>query len=188
MQVPAQTGTKQQILAVALELFTNQGYADTSLRQIAERVGVSKAALYYHFPSKGDILLGLHARLHALIDGPLATLGEPPISAEHFEEFLDVAIDTIQENELLFRLHRENQAALMALHDNETHGQAHIDMQDRLRAIFTDGTLADEERVRRMAASMVALFLPMAAREFYPGEDLVQNLRVLIKRILETPL
>lgn len=49
-------GTRARIQAVALELFTDQGYEKTSLREIAERLGVTKAALYYHFKSKDDIV------------------------------------------------------------------------------------------------------------------------------------
>jgi AcrR family transcriptional regulator len=48
--------TRSRIQAVALELFTEQGYEKTSLREIAERLGVTKAALYYHFKSKDDIV------------------------------------------------------------------------------------------------------------------------------------
>ncbi|MEV7331333.1 TetR/AcrR family transcriptional regulator [Micromonospora sp. NPDC093244] len=49
-------GTRERIKAVALELFTEQGYEKTSLREIAERLNVTKAALYYHFKSKDDIV------------------------------------------------------------------------------------------------------------------------------------
>ncbi|GAB3157267.1 TetR family transcriptional regulator [Micromonospora sonneratiae] len=49
-------GTRSRIQAVALELFTEQGYEKTSLREIAERLGVTKAALYYHFKSKDEIV------------------------------------------------------------------------------------------------------------------------------------
>src|SRR5215469_16465337 len=48
-------GTRERIQAIALELFAEQGYEKTSLREIAERLGVTKAALYYHFKSKEDI-------------------------------------------------------------------------------------------------------------------------------------
>jgi AcrR family transcriptional regulator len=41
---------------VALELFAERGYEKTSLREIAGRLGVTKAALYYHFKSKEDIV------------------------------------------------------------------------------------------------------------------------------------
>ena len=48
--------TRAQAQKVALELFAEQGYEKTSLREIAERLGVTKAALYYHFKSKEDIV------------------------------------------------------------------------------------------------------------------------------------
>ena len=60
----APTDTRERILDVALDLFTEQGFDGTSLRQIAEQLGVTKAALYYHFESKDDILMALHLRLH----------------------------------------------------------------------------------------------------------------------------
>lgn len=48
--------TKEQILAVSLDLFSISGYEATSLAQIAEAVGIRKASLYNHFASKQDIL------------------------------------------------------------------------------------------------------------------------------------
>src|SRR6202451_1320119 len=50
------TDTRSRVQKVALELFAEQGYEKTSLREIAERLGVTKAALYYHFKSKEDIV------------------------------------------------------------------------------------------------------------------------------------
>ena len=57
------TDTRARIRSVALELFTDQGYDKTSMREIAERLGVTKAALYHHFPSKQDIVTDLFASL-----------------------------------------------------------------------------------------------------------------------------
>lgn len=59
------TDTRAEIRAVALELFTEQGYEQTSLREIAERLGITKAALYYHFASKSALLAEL---VHPLTD------------------------------------------------------------------------------------------------------------------------
>ncbi|MCU1596013.1 MAG: transcriptional regulator [Frankiales bacterium] len=56
---PTDSTTREQVLAVALELFTVQGYDGTSLRQIAERLGFTKAALYYHFPAKDSLVIEL---------------------------------------------------------------------------------------------------------------------------------
>ncbi|MFG3438235.1 TetR/AcrR family transcriptional regulator [Nonomuraea sp. NPDC047897] len=51
--------TRTRIQDIALRLFTEQGYEATSLREIAEELGVTKAALYYHFKTKDDILTSL---------------------------------------------------------------------------------------------------------------------------------
>jgi AcrR family transcriptional regulator len=51
--------TRKEAQRVARELFTTRGYEATSLRQIAEVVGINKASLYYHFPSKEAILQSL---------------------------------------------------------------------------------------------------------------------------------
>lgn len=51
--------TRTRIQQVALELFTEHGYEATSLREIAESLGVTKAALYYHFRTKDDIIESL---------------------------------------------------------------------------------------------------------------------------------
>jgi AcrR family transcriptional regulator len=59
MSESTKAGTREQILQAALELFTQQGYDSTSLRQIAENQGLTKAALYYHFPAKEQMLLEL---------------------------------------------------------------------------------------------------------------------------------
>jgi AcrR family transcriptional regulator len=52
-------GTRTRIQQVALELFAEQGYDKTSLREIAGRLDVTKAALCYHFKSKEDIVRSL---------------------------------------------------------------------------------------------------------------------------------
>jgi AcrR family transcriptional regulator len=51
--------SRQAVLDAAGELFTGAGYAATTTRAIAERAGLRQASLYYHFPSKEDILAAL---------------------------------------------------------------------------------------------------------------------------------
>jgi AcrR family transcriptional regulator len=52
---------REEILEVAGQLFSENGYAATSTRSIALAVGIKQASLYYHFASKEDILAGLLA-------------------------------------------------------------------------------------------------------------------------------
>ncbi|GGS68392.1 putative trancscriptional regulator,TetR [Planobispora rosea] len=48
--------TKARIQAAARELFLEQGVQNTSLKQIADRLGITKPALYYHFTSRDDLV------------------------------------------------------------------------------------------------------------------------------------
>lgn len=52
-------GTRGRILEAALRLFAENGYAGTSIREIAGASGVQSASLYAHFPSKEHILAEL---------------------------------------------------------------------------------------------------------------------------------
>jgi AcrR family transcriptional regulator len=56
---PVQGTTREAILAAAQRLFDERGYDASSLRLIAESVGTTKAAVYYHFPAKEQMLLEL---------------------------------------------------------------------------------------------------------------------------------
>ena len=49
---PLNTKNKGEILSIAIPLFAQSGYAAVSMRNIAQKVGVSAAALYHHFPDK----------------------------------------------------------------------------------------------------------------------------------------
>jgi AcrR family transcriptional regulator len=48
--------TRQQILETAQRLFADLGYDATSLQMIADEMGLTKAAVYYHFRAKDEIL------------------------------------------------------------------------------------------------------------------------------------
>lgn len=51
--------TRQQILDASLRLFSERGFARTTVRDIARQAGITDAAIYYHFESKRDLLEAL---------------------------------------------------------------------------------------------------------------------------------
>jgi len=61
--------TKQKILITSLELFNNGGISNTSLRDIADEVGVSVGNLQYHFKKREDIIEAIYFQLVEKIDG-----------------------------------------------------------------------------------------------------------------------
>ncbi|MBF6327778.1 TetR/AcrR family transcriptional regulator [Nocardia transvalensis] len=66
--VGRRTDTRDKIRSVAMELFSAHGYDQTSIRQIAERLGITKAAVYYHFRSKEEIVVSLADDLRTGVD------------------------------------------------------------------------------------------------------------------------
>ncbi len=58
MRLPADE-RRQQLLAVACDLFARTGFHDTSMDDIAEAAGVTKPVLYQHFPSKRALYIEL---------------------------------------------------------------------------------------------------------------------------------
>lgn len=99
------SSTKQRILAIARELFARQGYTGTSNTDIARELGTTTAALYYHFPSKADILRALLADPMAAYTRLLDSLRDRPLPPE---EVLGALIDlTAESRELAVIIDRD---------------------------------------------------------------------------------
>jgi len=109
--------TRERIQQVALELFAEQGYERTSLREIAERLGVTKAALYYHFKSKEDIVRSFTEDYFTKLDAMIAWGKEQPRSAQTTRELFDRYIALLLDGGEVFRFLQRNQATLHATED-----------------------------------------------------------------------
>jgi AcrR family transcriptional regulator len=62
--------SREQVLEAALHLFSTQGYRATSVREIAERAGVSTGNVYHHFPDKETIFRILLDQYWDAIESP----------------------------------------------------------------------------------------------------------------------
>jgi TetR/AcrR family transcriptional regulator, regulator of cefoperazone and chloramphenicol sensitivity len=92
--------TRRRILDVATELFRDRGYAGTSIRDIAEGLGMTKAALYYHFTCKDDMLDALVAptieAIEEFIDNAEANPGtDPTVLLREFVKILACNVPTL---------------------------------------------------------------------------------------------
>jgi len=92
---------RRKILDAALELFAAQGFDATTVREIAERVGMSDAALYYYFKNKREILTSLW-------DVPSMDEAETDpgreFTPERLDELTEMAIRFTVANDRLIRL------------------------------------------------------------------------------------
>jgi AcrR family transcriptional regulator len=106
--------TRSKIQEVALELFGEQGYDKTSLREISERLGVTKAALYYHFKTKEEIVSSLFEAAFAGIDELVTWVRDREPTQDNRRELVRRYAAGISDGKAfrLMRLMQENQHTL----------------------------------------------------------------------------
>lgn len=164
--------TRVRIQQVALELFAEQGYERTSLREIAERLGVTKAALYYHFKSKEDIVNSFTEDYFAQLDELIAWGQEQPRTARTTHELLERYIGIVIEGSEVFRFLHRNQAMAHSTQEGKAHSfEEFRPKMTALLEIIAGPDASARSRVRATAA----LFGVSASCMFFmpdsPGAD-----------------
>ncbi|TDD97558.1 TetR/AcrR family transcriptional regulator [Jiangella asiatica] len=143
--------TAANIREVALDLFSREGYERSTLREIADALGITKAAVYYHYRTKVEILDDL---LRPMVDGEnwiianaeadTASIGDPAWRLAIVEQYIDLLLT-----------HRR--VATYAMNDlagvsNSTLLQQMRSNDARMVSLLANGDLSVEQRVRTSAA------------------------------------
>lgn len=103
MTAAHQAVTRRAVLTTSLELFSTSGYKATSLERVAEKLGVTRQALYYHFRSKGEILQALFEEMMTKLE--TAALGASVEPDEpRFVAMLRAHLDATVQNTALVAL------------------------------------------------------------------------------------
>jgi AcrR family transcriptional regulator len=180
--------TRDRILETALDLFIERGYEKTSLREIAERVGVTKAALYYHFASKEEIIRTL---VQPLFDqmGPLAEALASRPDLKTWSEGLAAIIGWVLPQRRLFELLESNRSTLQDLTHDAIDPETHEAFHEATVALFADEAIPVADRMR-MAASVgviAGVLGGVAGGTFWrlPAEELQPLLMGMINDVLK---
>jgi AcrR family transcriptional regulator len=144
--------TRARIQQVALELFAEQGYEKTSLREIAERLDVTKAALYYHFKSKEDIVRSLVEDYFGQLDDLIAWAKTQPRTAQTRGEILGRYVRIVADGHDVFRMLHHNQAAVNSLAGAKERGDLFRERMTGLIEVLTEPGADMEERLRAAMA------------------------------------
>ena len=176
--------TRGEIVDTAMALFAEQGYDKTSLRQIADAVGVTKAALYYHFRTKEDIvgsaLEDYTRRLTTLIDAA----AETPAGAQRNTALVDGLFELFTTTGgAALRFGQANPTVMAQLHVGETH----LTQLKRLVAILA-GDDAPAERTIRATLAFGALIVGVIGGELEfagPAEDRAEAARTVALDLLK---
>ncbi|WP_188195785.1 TetR/AcrR family transcriptional regulator [Nonomuraea sp. SYSU D8015] len=135
--------TKARIQAVARELFVQQGVQNTSLRQISERLGITKPALYYHFASREDLVRSIVQPMVEDVERFLSTR-EPGDARELLEDYFELIW---RHREVLVMLVRE-----MSVLGYTDLGERMFDWRRRLIALLFGAELTHAQRIRATVA------------------------------------
>lgn len=139
------TDMRARIVATATERFASQGFSATSLQDLADRLGVTKAALYYHFRRKDDLIAEVLAPMVDDIDAWFAR-----VEAEHPDHraALDAYFEVVHRHAPLLAAIGRDPGALSA-GDTVVHV---IDWGQRVQTVLTGPDASLSDRVRAALA------------------------------------
>lgn len=179
--VAAGRSTKDAIRDAAIRLFSAKGFDQTSLREVADAVGITKASLYYHYASKRDLLL-------AIIEPIFDELHNNVDVAEGLEHG-PATVRRVLVAQLRVLL-RNRTVGAMCMRDSVTIlnaiGDLYPDIIDDNRRLCTwlAGADPDDAAMLRASASLEMLTSVFWSRELAPGADDELIERVLLNAAL----
>lgn len=148
---------RAQLLSVAKDVFSANGYHSTAMDEIAERAGVSKPVLYQHFPSKLELYVALlDNHVEELVTSVKVALASTPDNKQRVHAAVGAYFDFVNDNTGAFRMVFESdlrgEPAVQHTVDRAT--------SESVRAItgtITADAGLDEERARLLAVGLVGL-------------------------------
>jgi AcrR family transcriptional regulator len=130
----------------------SRGYEKTSLREIAGRLDVTKAALYYHFKFKEDIARSLVEDYFGQIDALITWARTQPRTAPTRREIMCRYLAIVAEGSEAFRMLRQNQAAVNGLAAAKGRGELFRERMSALIEQLTEPGASADDRLRAAMA------------------------------------
>ncbi len=171
MDIPQAPGMRRRILQEAAVLFARSGYNAVSTRQIAEACGITKAALYYHFVDKENLLAAiLSENLDVLIQLIASCRSGLPDARGRLQAFVQAVFAQPAEQRAIIRLASQELPNLTPEFRARFSEQYHRQFIGSLAVILEDGMRAGElKSANPLHAAW--LLLGMMYPFFYPGNE-----------------
>lgn len=171
--------TRERIPVVALRLFAEKGYEATSMREIAEHLGITKPALYYHFDSKEAIVRELLRELLAQVAELVSWVQGHKVTPQLRREVLLRWSDIMQANGLaLFRFMMANRRVIHDLHHNDSGQQDMMTLVEQIYGMLTPPKASVEAQLRVRMALMSINMAGMAGVDIdAPDEEILAAAR-----------
>lgn len=186
---------RQQILTAAVELFGEVGYRGTSLRDIAQRVGITHPGLLYHFNSKQELLSAVLARRDDSDASMFGLSGQHEGGRDYAERVLKLAehnSTTPGMVELFATLAAESTDKEHPAHDFFEHRYEKVvgGFQAMFEQLEQEGELREGVDVEGLGLNWTALMDGLQVQWLYNPEsvDVPEQLRRHLNAYLKTPL
>jgi len=135
-----EVGLRNTILDKAKCLFIQHGYHGLSMREIAEEVGVSKAALYYHFKDKEELFIAvLNKNLDITGDEIGVIQSTSKTSTEMIARFIECVLTQPAEQRAVIRLGTQEISQLSAEYRKMFNETYHQKFTGKVQDIFLSG-------------------------------------------------
>ena len=162
--------TRERILDVALALFADKGYEATSMREIAEGLGITKAALYYHFDSKAEIVRSMLADTEERVAGLVEWARAQPSTTEVRRDVLMRWSDIMQAHGLAaFRFVMANKQVILDLSPDRHQGMHHC--LGELHEVLAPPDASVEDQLRTRLALMSINMAGLAGADIAADES-----------------
>lgn len=146
----------ERILETALSRFEAYGYASTSLRDIADELGLTKAALYYHFPAKSDMVKRLLMPVEEQLTSTFSHLTSDPHDLSSVRKVMEAYLQVYIDHQRVMRWLTNDVTA-------EIDRQSHVKGRRRLRDMILVPN-ASRAQVVRANAVVLLLHYPVWSR------------------------
>jgi AcrR family transcriptional regulator len=168
----ASRGARERVLIAALQLFGEHGVSGTSLQMIADRIGVTKAAVYHQFRTKDEIVLAVLAPALESLHRSIEEAERQRTAPERRESMLTALVALAVGNRRIAAILRADPAAAELVRNHPA-----LDVGDRIRLLLVG---PDQDIRSDVAGAMVggALMMIGAAPELerYDDEELTAQL------------
>lgn len=98
--------TKQRLLQSALDVMSERSYSSVSMTEIANRIGYSKGAVYWHFKNKHDLLIKLVDSACAQSEEEMAKATSGEYSLEGLRQYYKYMLGAALRNKILLKFHK----------------------------------------------------------------------------------
>ncbi|WP_376796904.1 TetR/AcrR family transcriptional regulator, partial [Thermogemmatispora sp.] len=158
------------ILQAAEEVFCEKGYHETSIEEIAARVGIAKGTVYLHFASKEELLAALFQRDTEQVLAEVEALASAPgrSARERLEAILHLLYGKLfkKRTHFFYSIYNSPEMRTLLARKEQMHARWE-QLTRRLEALLSEGQAAGEFRADLPSSVMLSLFLNLVSSRGY---------------------